>query len=90
MKKELIYVGYENDNFLIEGINPFYGDDDETKVRFVRSIIVSYPAHPRFHLADMYEIKSSGTRFALVEFAYGYYGVYKIIRHKCKMSKKEK
>lgn len=89
MQKELIYMGVEKEDFMIDGVNPFEGAENEVKVRWVRSIKVRDPIYYKKHDGDMYEIRATGTRFILVEVSFCYYVIYKIVQQN-KKAKKEK
>lgn len=87
MQKELIYMGVEKEDFMIDGVNPFEGAENEVKVRWVRSIKVRDPIYYKKHDGDMYEIRATGTRFILVEVSFCYYVIYKIVQRNKKAKK---
>ncbi len=82
MQKELAFLGPESksESFLIDGVNPFEGAENEIKVRWIRSIKVRDPVYYQKHDGDMYEIRATGTRFILAEISYCYYVIYKIVQ----------
>lgn len=49
MQKELIYMGVEKEDFMIDGVNPFEGAENEVKARWVRSIKVRDPIYYKKH-----------------------------------------
>lgn len=90
MQKELIFLGRESESFLIDGVNPFEGAENEIKVCFVRPITVRDPSFHRRYRGNLYEIKATGTRFTLSEVSPGVYMIYKIAaKHKFGKNTKE-
>lgn len=87
MQKELIYMGVEKEDFMIDGVNPFDGAEDGVRVRWVRSIKVRDPIYYKKHDGDLYEIRATGTRFILVEVSFCYYVIYKIVQRNKKAKK---